>query len=160
AIDKKYQPRALDLPILPLARIKTFTQQIAGKGSPLVRAKKIEHYLRSHYGYSTDFGNRIVENPVEYFLFDRREGTCGHFASAMALMLRLQGIPSRVVAGYYKGEWNEPAQCVVIRERDAHAWVEAYIPGSGWVSFDPTPTPPPITNPGFAKSFLNNLAQY
>jgi hypothetical protein len=57
----------------------------------------------------------------------------------MALMLRLQGIPSRIVAGYYKGTWNERLEQYVFLERDAHAWVEAYIPGSGWVMYDPTP---------------------
>jgi hypothetical protein len=57
----------------------------------------------------------------------------------MALMLRLEGIPSRVVAGFLKGEWNEPAQEFLIRDRDAHAWVEAYIPRVGWIPFDPSP---------------------
>jgi hypothetical protein len=57
----------------------------------------------------------------------------------MAVMLRLQGIPSRIVAGYYKGTWNSRIDQYLIRERDAHAWVEAYFPERGWVLFDPSP---------------------
>jgi len=140
-VDTETKPVDLALPALPMGRIRVLTREVAGSGPPLLQAQKIESYLRQNYQYSTDFGNQAAANPVDYFLFDRKQGACGHFASAMAVMLRLQKIPSRVVAGYYKGEWNEPARCVVVRERDAHAWVEAYIPGKGWTSFDPTPIP-------------------
>lgn len=133
----------VQLPAIALERIRTLTTRIAGTGAALEQARNIEQYLQKNYRYSVDYGNRIPENPVDYFLFDRRAGSCGHFASAMALMLRLQKIPSRLVAGYLKGEWNEPAQSVVIRERDAHAWVEAYFPATGWTFFDPSPRAAP-----------------
>jgi len=129
----------LALPPVPLDRIRALTNKVAGRGPPLERARRIEQFLQKNYRYSTHLGDRIPDNPVESFLFERRQGPCGHFASAMALMLRLQNIPCRLVAGYLKGEWNEPAQAVVIRERDAHAWVEAYVAGQGWISFDPSP---------------------
>src|SRR5262249_29748981 len=66
--------------------------------------------------------------------------------SAMAVMLRMKGIPARIVAGDYKGSWNSRAQQYLIREKDAHAWVEAYFPDRGWVTFDPSPrqTPPAV----------------
>jgi protein-glutamine gamma-glutamyltransferase len=156
--DSEVRPAYLQLPDMPLERTRALGRKIAGNGAPLEQAQKIERYLREHYRYSTDFGNRIAPYPVEDFLFERRQGACGHFASAMALMLRLRKIPSRVVAGYYKGEWNEPAQCVVVRGRDAHAWVEAYIPGKGWIAFDPTPAP--AAGAVSHTNILHRLQQY
>jgi len=129
----------LQLPSLPLARVAALARTIGGHQSAYAQAVAIEQYLRTHCAYSNDLGSDATSNPVENFLFTRKRGPCGHFASAMALMLRLEGIPCRVAAGYYKGEWNEHAQQYVIRERDAHAWVEAYFTDRGWVSFDPSP---------------------
>src|SRR5262249_3815969 len=77
--------------------------------------------------------------PLDYFLFDRREGHCEYFSSAMAVMLRAVGIPSRNVNGFLGGEWNEYGKYVAVRSGDAHSWVEAYFEGVGWVTFDPTP---------------------
>jgi hypothetical protein len=69
-----------------------------------------------------------------------REGHCEYFATAMALMLRSQGIATRVVTGFQQGEYNETADVFVVRQRHAHAWVEVYFPGEdSWVTFDPTP---------------------
>jgi transglutaminase-like putative cysteine protease len=133
-------PPPISLPSVSLRRVQTLADRIAGQGPPFEQAKRMEGYLQKNYRYSTDFGEQVAANPVDYFLFERRQGACGHFASAMAVMLRLRGIPSRVVAGYWQGEWNDPAQAIVVRERDAHAWVEAYIPEMGWMKFDPTPT--------------------
>jgi len=129
----------LQLPNIPMQRIQVLTRGITGKRTGAAAALAIESYLRTHMHYSTELGSAGVSNPVEDFLFVKQRGSCGPFASAMALMLRLEGIPARVVAGYYKGEWNEPAGQILIRERDAHAWVEAYIAGKGWVTLDPTP---------------------
>ena len=78
-------------------------------------------------------------DPLAEFLFERKQGHCEYFASAMAIMLRTLGIPSRVVNGFRTGEFNDLTSQYVIRDRDAHSWVEAYFPGYGWVSFDPTP---------------------
>jgi hypothetical protein len=73
------------------------------------------------------------------FLFERKQGHCEYFASSMAVMLRTLGIPSRIVNGFRTGEFNDLTGQYVIRARNAHSWVEAYFPGTGWVSFDPTP---------------------
>ncbi len=151
-------PAHLALPAMALERIRKLAQVESGKGSPMSQARRLEQFLQKNYRYSTDFGERIAEDPIAYFLFDRRMGNCGHFASAMAVMLRLQKIPSRLVAGYFKGEWNEPAESIVIREQDAHAWVEAFIPGKGWVSFDPTPPAPPEA--AAQKNLWRALRQY
>lgn len=81
---------------------------------------------------------RMTGNRIDQFLFESQRGFCGHFSSAMAFMLRAVGIPSRVVAGYQGGEWNPYEKYLLVRQYDAHAWVEAWLPGRGWVRFDPT----------------------
>jgi len=77
-------------------------------------------------------------HPLEVFL-QERAGYCEHFATAMALMLRAAGIPARVIGGLAGGVWNEEGNYWLFRQQDAHTWVEAWIPGEGWVTLDPTP---------------------
>ena len=79
------------------------------------------------------------EDPLANFLFVRRAGHCEYFASAMTVMLRAEGIPARYVTGFAPGEYNDVGGDYIIRESDAHAWVEVYFPGFGWITFDPTP---------------------
>jgi len=78
-------------------------------------------------------------DPVDYFLFGARYGYCEMFATAAALMLRSQGIPTRLVTGYDPGEYSPTLDQTIVRERDAHAWIEVFFPGHGWVPVDPTP---------------------
>jgi protein-glutamine gamma-glutamyltransferase len=129
----------LQLPTPPGARIAELARTVGGTGDAETIARRLVTYLRDHYGYSTDQGNSLTAAPLESFLFERKSGPCGHFSSALAVMLRLRGIPCRLVAGYLRGEWNDPAQEFIVRERDAHAWVEAYLPGQGWTTLDATP---------------------
>ncbi|RMF17099.1 MAG: transglutaminase family protein [Gammaproteobacteria bacterium] len=75
---------------------------------------------------------------IDAFLFSTLSGFCEHFAGATAFVLRASGIPARVVAGYQGGAWNEDGQFLVIRQYDAHAWVEAWLPDKGWTRLDPT----------------------
>lgn len=77
-------------------------------------------------------------NSVDDFLFKTRLGFCGHFASAFALLMRAAGVPARVVTGYQGGEWNPIGHYLLIRQSDAHAWVEVWEDGRGWVRVDPT----------------------
>ncbi len=129
----------LQLPAID-ARVKTLAAQITAKSSdPYGRAHALENYLRLHYGYTLQLPSQIPQDPVANFLFVRRQGHCEYFASAMAIMLRTLGIPSRVVNGFAGGEFNDITSQYVIRASDAHSWVEAYIPGEGWREFDPTP---------------------
>ncbi|HEX6806321.1 MAG TPA: DUF3488 and transglutaminase-like domain-containing protein [Terriglobales bacterium] len=106
--------------------------------SPLEKAAAIESYLRSHYAYTLELPKVIPPDPIANFLFVRRQGHCEYFASAMAVMLRSLGIPSRLVNGFSGGEFNDLTSQYIVRASDAHSWVEAYIPGQGWMSFDPT----------------------
>jgi hypothetical protein len=83
-----------------------------------------------------------VDDPLATFLFETQQGNCEYFASALAVMLRIIGIPSRVVNGYLGGEWNPYGEYFLVRQSDAHSWVEAHLPGVGWTTFDPTPPVP------------------
>ena len=103
-------------------------------------AVAVERYLQTQFGYTLEM-KAGGDDPLADFLFNVREGHCEYFASAMALMLRSQGIATRVVTGFQQGEYNETADVFVVRQRQAHAWVEVYFPGvEAWVSFDPTPS--------------------
>ena len=84
--------------------------------------------------------------PLESFLFEDRAGYCQQFAGSMALMLRMIGIPSRVVSGFAPGRFDSRAGAYQIRDFDAHAWVEVYFRGIGWVTFDPTPGSAPAAS--------------
>ncbi|WOX06299.1 transglutaminase TgpA family protein [Microbulbifer pacificus] len=75
---------------------------------------------------------------VDEFLFATREGFCEHFASSYVFTMRAAGVPARVVAGYQGGEWVEQQEYLLVRQYDAHAWAEIWLPGRGWVRVDPT----------------------
>ena len=96
----------------------------------------------SDFGYSLEMKNDPDKTALDYFLFDRKEGHCEYFASAMVILLREAGIPSRLVNGFTGVEWHEWGNYLIIRQSHAHSWVEAFLPGRGWVVFDPTPPDP------------------
>jgi len=112
----------------------------------LTRAEAIEHYLRRRYGYSLNLeplnGPAGGPNPIERFLFDYRRGSCEIFASAMVVLCRDLGIPSRLAIGYHGGIRGESPNEFIFRNQDAHTWVEVWSARKGWVTFDPTPPPP------------------
>jgi transglutaminase-like putative cysteine protease len=118
------------------------------------RARALEDYLRRGYGYTLELPSREVADPLAFFLFTRKKGHCEYFASALAVMLRTLGIPSRLVTGFQSGVWNPFSELWVVRASDAHTWVEAWLHGRGWTTFDPTPPDP---NPP-ALSLLSKLA--
>jgi len=99
----------------------------------------LERYLSTHFGYTLELPRSLPRDPLANFLFERKKGHCEYFASSMAVMLRSLRIPSRIVTGFRGGEFNDLTGQYVVRASDAHSWVEAYFPGSGWISFDPTP---------------------
>ncbi|MDX9714123.1 MAG: DUF3488 and transglutaminase-like domain-containing protein [Dissulfurispiraceae bacterium] len=101
----------------------------------------VSHLNIGEYSYSLS-SLPLSENPVEEFLFRSKKGNCEYFASSMAVMLRMSGIPSRIVGGYRGGQYNEIGGYYIVTQNEAHVWVEAYIPKRGWVRFDPTPLYP------------------
>lgn len=96
-------------------------------------------FLQSGFHYSLNVGRFHSRQPVAEFLFEKKKGYCEYFASAAAVLLRLQGVPCRYVTGFNVQEGNQQAGHYLVREADAHAWIEAYVPGTGWVEADPTP---------------------
>ena len=120
------------------------------------KAVALESHLRLHYGYTLQLPAKTPQDPLANFLFERKQGHCEYFASSMAVMLRSIGIPSRVVNGFRGGEFNDLSGKYVIRASDAHSWVEAFFPGYGWVSFDPTPAGSLVQH----KGNWNRIAQY
>jgi len=130
--------RYLDLPPID-TRIYVLAREWAGKGSPLDHAFRIQSHLRRDFTYTLESSNKPVRDPLSNFLFVTKRGYCEYFASAMAVMLRSLGIPSRVATGFQSGYYNKVSGMYVIRASDAHAWVEAWIDGLGWMTFDPTP---------------------
>ncbi|MBV9771304.1 MAG: DUF3488 domain-containing protein [Bryobacterales bacterium] len=132
----------LQLPKLD-PRIGELTSKVVhGETSPAIEARTLEKYLRSNYGYTLELPPVEPDDPLAFFLFHRRKGHCEYFASAMAVMLRVLQIPSRVVTGFQSGVYNPISGSQLIRTSDAHSWVEAWLPDRGWITFDPTPPDP------------------
>jgi hypothetical protein len=99
----------------------------------------VETYLKRNYNYTLLLNWNPGREPLSTFLFSAKAGHCEYFASSMAVLLRAAGIPTRIVNGFLMGEYNPVGDAYVVRQSDAHSWVEAYLPGSGWTEFDPTP---------------------
>jgi transglutaminase-like putative cysteine protease len=127
-------PRTLD------PRIAGLAEAIGGRSQNRYdTARATEKYLQTRFGYTLDL-RAGGPDPLADFLFNVREGHCEYFATAMAVMLRTEGIATRVVNGFQAGEYNDTADAFVVRQRNAHSWVEVYFPKeNAWVPFDPTP---------------------
>jgi len=124
-----------------LDRIHKLALQVtAGAATPYDKAKAIEKYLRGNYVYTlTPPQTPAGVDPLDYFLFNSKQGYCEFFASAMGDMLRSLGIPTRLVNGFGPGLFDTTTNASVVRGEDAHTWVESYFPGYGWIPFEPTP---------------------
>jgi uncharacterized membrane protein len=153
----------LKLPTLD-ARIPELARDMTrGAESEVQKARAIENHLRHDYGYTLNLLSKEVDDPLAYFLFERKKGHCEYFASAMTVMLRSQGIPARVVTGFQSGVFNPMTGWQVIRASDAHSWVEAWLEGRGWTTFDPTPSDPNAAAPGLMSRlalFSDAVEQY
>jgi len=129
----------LQLPPDLSPRIVSLAKSLAVRGDRNATVNRILSHLASdRYGYSLK-DLPVSKNPLESFLFDSPKGNCEYFASAMAVLLRVNEIPSRLVGGYQGGYYNEMGNYYIVPQKNAHVWVEAHIPGKGWVRFDPTP---------------------
>ncbi len=111
----------------------------AGAANRYEKAAALERFLQNEFGYTLEL-KAGGDEPLADFLFNIREGHCEYFATAMAVMLRTQGIATRIVNGFQQGEYNETAGVFVVRQKNAHSWVEVYFPETdSWIPFDPTP---------------------
>lgn len=138
----------LQIPPSITDRVRELAQQIitaANAQTPYDKAKAVETWLRANIVYNETIPQPPTDrDPVEWVLFDLREGYCNYYASSMVMMLRTLGIPARMSAGFAQGTYD-PAQGVyTVQERDAHTWVEVYFPGYGWIEFEPTAAQAPL----------------
>jgi len=124
----------------PLLRKRITRKNIAGEYTLL--ANRFCNYLRTNYAYSFDMTpvNPHID-PTEDFLLNKKKigGYCEYFASAMVMFCRSVGIPARIVTGYHGGDYNPVAGLYIVRQKFAHAWVQVWIPGQGWTTYDPSP---------------------
>jgi transglutaminase-like putative cysteine protease len=138
-INSKY----LQLPNDLDPRVRQLALDITGRGTSLIdKASLVEGYLKRNYRYTLTLTWTPGPQPISTFLFDAKTGHCEYFASSMAILLRSVGIPTRLVNGFLMGEYNPVGGDYIIRQSDAHSWVEVYIPERGWLEFDPTPPDP------------------
>jgi transglutaminase-like putative cysteine protease len=107
------------------------------------KATAVQDYLRQAIRYNDQISAAPRDvDPIHYTLFVSREAYCTYYASAMAIMLRSQGIPTRIVNGYVQGEYDPLSRSYRVRASDAHTWVEVYFPNYGWIQFEPTASLP------------------
>jgi transglutaminase-like putative cysteine protease len=166
--------RHLELPPLPDRIFELAHKWTDALPTPEAKAAALEDHLRREYIYDLHSSSQGKPQPVDHFLFESRRGHCEFFSTAMAVMLRMVGIPSRNVTGFVGGTWNRFGHYYAVREGDAHSWVEAFIsdptqPRIGmfgsWRTFDPTPPSgaQPLEPPGgayyYARDFIEALSQ-
>ena len=148
SIRERYTQLPDDLP----PEIAALSRSLVGDGAhPYQAARIIEQHLRTTYPYTLEIADPPpLSDAVGYFLFEARAGYFDHHASAMAIMLRTLGIPTRVAAGFAidSGDLDPEAKIYVLTEQDAWTWPEVYMPGLGWVEFNPTPGRPLVARPG------------
>jgi hypothetical protein len=127
------QQRYITLPPQVPERVYALARELTSTApTPFDEAKAIETYLRKTYPYSLDIPMPPAGADVaDYFLFNLKTGYCDYYATAMAVLARSVGLPARLVMGYASGNYNYSTA-------EAHAWVEIYFPGTGWVEFEPT----------------------
>ena len=135
----KERREALELPPSISPAVRELAQSWAAKSSnPRAIINSALQFFRTEgFTYSLSPGE-FRKDDLEQFLFHRRVGFCGHYAASFATLMRLAGIPARVVVGYLGGEYNELGHFVLVRQADAHAWCEVWLPGNGWMRVDPT----------------------
>jgi transglutaminase-like putative cysteine protease len=131
--------RYLALPALPPRIGELAEGWTRGLGDPMERARAIEAKLRKGYRYDLDSPSGAAKNPLDDFLFSSKRGHCEFYSTAMTVMLRSLGVPARNVTGFVGGTFNRFSRSYVVRQGDAHSWVEVWSDGAGWTRFDPTP---------------------
>jgi protein-glutamine gamma-glutamyltransferase len=133
--------RYLQLPEMD-NRIEELSKTIVKSKNATSRYEKsvaIESYLKNTFSYTLDL-KAGGDEPLTDFLFDKKAGHCEYFASALAIMLRTQGVATRIVNGFQFGEYNQNSNIYIVKQKDAHSWVEVYFPETdSWIPFDATP---------------------
>ncbi|MGQ9500810.1 MAG: DUF4129 domain-containing transglutaminase family protein [Anaerolineae bacterium] len=147
--------RYLQLPDTLPERVYLLAEAITAQAMDTIydKAVAVETYLRQTIAYNEQITPPPVErDAVDYLLFERREGYCDYYASAMVVLLRAVGIPARLAAGYASGERRADENVLLVRQKDAHAWPEVFFPEYGWIAFEPTTARAPIERPRVAET--------
>jgi transglutaminase-like putative cysteine protease len=129
----------LSLPAPPSARMRALVdswQAQSPEPAALVQ-RALGHFREQAFHYTLN-PPLLGDDPVDEFLFESRRGFCEHYATAFAVLMRAAGIPARVVTGYQGGQWNAVGRFLEVKQADAHAWAEVWLPGQGWTRIDPT----------------------
>jgi transglutaminase-like putative cysteine protease len=138
--DPNESSKYLQLPVDLDPRVTALALQIAGKAKSVAeKASLVEGYLKRNYEYTLNLTWTPGSQPISTFLFDSKVGHCEYFASSMAILLRAAGVRTRLVNGFLMGEYNPVGEDYIVRQSDAHSWVEVFVPGHGWLEYDPTP---------------------
>jgi len=142
-----------------LYQSRQLIKQLKDPVNPQKTVTNVLNYFSTQDFYYSRSPPLLYNNPVDEFLFESRRGYCEHYASSFTVLMRLAGIPSRVVTGYQGGEINPIDNYMTIRQSDAHAWSEVYLGKKGWVRVDPTAAIPPgnIENTDDARRLSSNL---
>ena len=143
-VEERYLQLPDELPTRVISLAHSIAEQVT---TPYDQATALERYLRAF-----PYNEQVAPPPagrdgVDYFLFNRREGYCTHYASALVVMARALGIPARLAAGYSSGEYDAEGEIFIISRANGHAWAEVFFPEYGWVEFEPTAAEPLIVRP-------------
>ncbi len=132
--------RYLELPPTVTERTRALAAELGGAGAtPFDVAQAAEDYVRRTIRYEENIeAPPSDQDVVDYVLFESQEGYCEYYASAMAVLLRAEGIPARVAGGYFAVPWDDDQGGFLYREKNAHLWVEVFFPNYGWIPFEPT----------------------
>jgi hypothetical protein len=147
---------ALDLPSSISPAVRQLAQSWTAQNSTprAIINSALQFFRTQDFRYSLSPGE-YGKNDLEQFLFHRRVGFCEHYAASFATLMRLAGVPARVVVGYLGGEYNDLGHFFLVRRADAHAWCEVWLSDSGWTRVDPTS----VVAPGRASLDLNSFLE-
>jgi transglutaminase-like putative cysteine protease len=150
--------RALAYPRSHNPRTVALGQQWAAETSnPRAILLKALRLYNKDFTYTLEPPALDTENPYDDFLFNSKQGFCEHFSGSFALLMRAAGVPARVVTGYQGGEVNPITKELIVRQADAHAWVEVWLPGEGWSRIDPTSAVSPLRVEGGVNAALGPI---
>ena len=156
-LDPSMRKRFTQMPDIS-ERTKALAQRIVGDATDRrEKVNRIVDYLSQNFEYSVSAPQNQTPKGLENFLFERKQAHCEYFATAAAVLLRIVDVPVRLVNGFLGGRWNGPGDYLVVRQGDAHSWIEVYLPTQGWRPFDPTPEGAiaPMEPPHWVEMFRN-----
>jgi hypothetical protein len=149
---------AKEIALSPYSRAYALARKLEAKArTPYAFVMSVRNYLTAAHGYSYTQTPPRRQFPLESFLFSDKEGYCQQFSGAMAMLLRMGGVPARVAAGFTPGTYDKKSGRWIVTDIDAHAWVEAWFPNYGWVRFDATPKTAPARGGVAIEPILKKL---